>query len=116
MPALSWSLILVTLLVVSLWPSIVIRVTLVNPILAITQMVVKKHTIVSKEQINVPLLLVVPLDVSLLPPLVPHLTNALLANVTLQLDLVLIPLSPATMEILVQLMAVILTLAVLIQQ
>jgi len=91
--------------------SIVIRETLVNPILAIRQLVVKKHTFVSQHQINVAYLLVVPLDVSIPPKLVPRLTNALLVNATQLLDPVLIPQSPATMVMLVRMIVVILSLA-----
>jgi hypothetical protein len=54
------------------------------------------------------------LDVSLLPKLVHHQTNALLVNVTPLLDPVMIPQSPATMEILVQMIVVILSLVTVI--
>jgi hypothetical protein len=71
---------------------------------------------VSKEQINVPLLVVAPLDVPLPLPLVPLPTNALQVTVILQLESVLILRSPVTIQILVQLIAVILTKVVCINQ
>jgi hypothetical protein len=101
---------------VSLNKLIVIRVTLVNPILVIQQKVAKKLIFVSKEQINVPLLVVVPMDVPLPLPLVPLPTNALQVHVILQLESVLILRSPVTIQILVQLIAVILTKVVCINQ
>jgi hypothetical protein len=87
--------------------SIVKKVTLVNLIVVIPYQAVKKHTYASKEQINVKFLFVTPLDVKKRSLLVHHLIDALLVLVTLHLELVLILLFHATMEMLVQLIVVI---------